>query len=798
MQKKILVVDNNPVIVTLMENFLLAQGHEVRSASCGLEGLGVLSTYTPDIMFVDLIMPNIDGRKFCEVVRNNPSFDHIVIVILSGVAAEEDIRVSEFGADYCIAKGPFAKISPYILDTLERTRPTQNDPSEKDPGIMGLEHIYRREVTNELLVSQGHLLLILENMSEAVVEFNEDNKIVDANLAALSLIHKKKEEILSGDFLDIFNEIDRESIKGIISKAKQDVKIKKLENYIKVNNHHIFLSILPVLDEYRTFFIAVAQDVTDLVKKESELEDALEREKKAGKSKSAFVANMSHEIRTPMNAILGMTNLALQAELPPKVNEYLSIIKSSSNILLGIINDILDFSKIESGRLDIETIKFNLHDILTNLLAMFQIKAREKGVEFILDVEDDVPDALLGDQLHLGQVLVNLIGNAIKFTEKGSVSLKIRNESPSGGRAQILFSVCDTGIGIVPGKVKTIFDTFSQAEKSTSRNFGGSGLGLTISKKLVELMGGEITVDSTPGKGSTFSFSIPFAVQVREPEIFSEVYTNKKILVVDDEVSILSMLEEILPTVGFDIDTATLPSVAMRKLHEHQEQGVPFDLVIMDYIMPEQDGFITAKMIRNDPKLAETPIIMQTGFFGKELSEQRAKQAGIDAILFKPVGIKLLIENIKNIFEKKESAQKSALPPQNDSIAKLQGLKVLLAEDNVFNQMLAREILEQAGITLELATNGKEAVEMASTQLSAILMDVEMPEMDGFEATRQIRQQPQFQKIPIIAMTAHALSGYREKCLEAGMDDYMTKPFQPEEIFSILARNISSSTENPI
>ncbi|MDH4331551.1 MAG: ATP-binding protein [Desulfobulbaceae bacterium] len=386
-----------------------------------------------------------------------------------------------------------------------------------------------------------------------------------------------------------------------------------------------------------------------------------EQAETANRSKSDFLANMSHEIRTPMNAIMGMINLALKRTLPPKVEGYLTVALNSSNALLGIVNDILDFSKIESNKLSIERIEFSLQDSLITLLEMFRESCRDKGLAFNLDVADDVPDLVIGDPLRLGQVLINLVSNGIKFTSRGEITVSIRCLDRDEASVRLRFQVRDSGIGIPPEKLSRIFDAFEQADGSITRNYGGTGLGLTICKKLVGMMGGEIGVDSSPGSGSTFYFELPFGL-----------------------------------------------------VAAHQVSG----------------------------------------------------------------------------FEKFNLVLSKTLPADKEAIHGLQGKKILLVEDNQFNQMLAQEVLGNEGIIVAVANNGREALAMLDDEVAAVLMDIQMPEMDGYEATRAIRGNQRFAKLPIIAMTAHAMSGDREKCLAAGMDDYVAKPFNPEEIFAVLARYV--------
>ncbi|MFA6901214.1 MAG: response regulator [Desulfurivibrionaceae bacterium] len=521
----------------------------------------------------------------------------------------------------------------------------------------------------------------------------------------------------------------------------------------------------------------------------------------ASQAKSEFLANMSHEIRTPMNAIMGVINLALKQQyLSPKVMEYLRIAKLSSNALLGIINDILDFSKIESGKLSIESIEFSLQDILVNLLEMFRESCRDKGINLNIDVAGDVPYLLIGDPLRLGQVLVNLLSNAIKFTSQGEITVIIHCLEKMEGSVRLRVQVRDSGIGIQPEKIATIFNAFEQVDGSTTRQYGGTGLGLTICKKLLQMMGGEINVDSTPGTGSTFCFELPLGLPAVSQASTAEAldFSGKRILVVDDEKYLVELMQAILEAHGFSVVSANRPSEALRLLREETIPATRFDLILLDLMLPEQDGISTAKIIRSEIRLQDIPIIILTGM-GNDLEEQRAKQAGVNGFLRKPVSRSLLLNCINDILVEAMNGQSTSGKVEEGEAAKvLRGKKILLVEDNKFNQMVAQEVLVNAGMIVVVANNGREALAMLDDEVAAVLMDVQMPEMDGYEATRAIRQQPRFAKLPIIAMTAHAMSGDRETCLAAGMDNYVAKPFEPDEVFSLLARYIGGEqTEKP-
>ena len=526
---------------------------------------------------------------------------------------------------------------------------------------------------------------------------------------------------------------------------------------------------------------------------EEKLHQAVTAAELASKAKSEFLANMSHEIRTPMNAIMGVINLALkQQPLSPKVMEYLRIAKLSSNVLLGIINDILDFAKIESGKLSIECIEFSLQDILVNLLEMFRESSRDKGINLNIDVAGDVPDLLIGDPLRLGQVLMNLLSNAIKFTSQGEITVSIRCLEMTDESVRLNFEVRDSGMGIPPEKIATIFNAFEQADGSTTRQYGGTGLGLTICTKLVHMMGGEISVDSSPGKGSTFCFELPLRLsasrQVSQVEALN--FSGKRILVVDDDEYLVELMRVILESHGFSVVSAARPSEALRILRDETIPATSFDLILLDLMLPEQDGISTVRIIRGESRLRDIPVIILTGM-GNDLEENRARKAGANGFLRKPVSRILLLNCINDILGEamKEQATGGRVE-EGEASQVLRGKKILLVEDNQFNQMVAQEVLANAGIIVAVANNGREALAKLDDDVAAVLMDIQMPEMDGYEATRAIRQQPRFAHLPIIAMTAHAMSGDREKCLEAGMDNYVAKPFEPDEIFAMLVRYV--------
>ncbi|WP_462324720.1 response regulator [Desulfoplanes sp.] len=640
---------------------------------------------------------------------------------------------------------------------------------------------------------------IFENASEGMYQTSMDGTLLTANQAMIVTLGYDSFEEMTAGIHHIGEDMyeNPEERQAVIAALQETGKVQAMQVRMKHKDGHVFWGEINAhVQEYESgnrIIEGTLQDVT--IRREKEHAETRRRAaEEASKAKSEFLANMSHEIRTPLNAIMGLTDLVMRTNLLSNQEEYLKKIKISSKSLLAVINDILDFSKIEAGRLELETVTFSLYEVMSNISEMFAYTAHEKELELLVSIDKETPCALLGDPVRLGQILINLTGNALKFTHEGEVTISVApdadQEGLTGDEIRLRFAVQDTGIGIPDDRLQTIFDSFTQADGSTTRKYGGTGLGLTICRQLSRLMDGDIGVTSDKDAGSCFSFSAVFTRQPADQQIAlspPKDLRGLRVLIVDDNRTALDIMQGSIAAFSMEAVTASSGTEALKIL---ENTAKPFDLVILDWKMPGLNGLETAREIRQKLKLEKMPVMCMVSAYGREDLIQQSDKTFLDAFLHKPVNQSLLFDTIMDLFGRHDYAVSGDNGGRQEdiSVADLTGVRVLLVEDNLINQEVALEWLHSAGVTTSVASDGKKALKALEQEIpDVVLMDVQMPEMDGFEATGYIRKDARFDTLPVIAMTAHALKGDKERCMDAGMNDYLTKPIDPDKLFATLA-----------
>jgi len=658
----------------------------------------------------------------------------------------------------------------------------------------------QRQAQEALRTSEMRYRTLYDSSRDAIMVLTPTEGFLSGNPAAIKIFGcRDEEEFTSCTPADLSPEYQPD---GVLSGAKAQqmmaTAMKEGSHFFewkhrRIDDSEFFATVLLTLLELegKDYLQATVRDITDQKLAAEELRVAKEAAEAANEAKSEFLARMSHEIRTPMNAVIGMTELLLDTDMSPTQHEYLGLVRESAESLLSVINDILDFSRIEADKLELGSTTFDVRESLGDTMKALGIRAHAENLELACRFASEVPERLVGDLDRLRQIIVNLVGNAIKFTDEGEVLLNVEVESRSDNDVDLHFSVTDTGIGIPPEKCSTIFDAFEQVDGSRTRKFGGSGLGLAICSRLVGMMGGQIWLESEVDRGSTFHFMVPFVVQMddsaKPPSVEPAVLENMPVLVVDDNATNRRILSEMLGR--WTLKPTATPDVAtgLERLRQAAQTGAPYRLVLTDLHMPERDGFALVEEIRQDSELQDAIVIMLTS--GDDVGDlDRCEQLGVAARLLKPIKQSELFDAIMQslgecVFESE--------PLEVDAPEREQrSLDVLVAEDSLVNQKLVKAILDGRGHRVTLASDGEEALTAVQDQnFDVVLMDVQMPVMDGFEAVAKIREMERSNggHTPIVALTAHAMKGDRERCLEAGMDGYVSKPIHSKQLFEVIA-----------
>jgi two-component system sensor histidine kinase/response regulator len=625
---------------------------------------------------------------------------------------------------------------------------------------------------------------MVSGMDEGVLYVDKDNRMMQVNESFLNFFNKRKLDIVTKNLLDFDFGLSKDEFKTHISRFKKEAPSSQAEQKTSIKGKDTVVRLQPIYlrEEYQGMIVLIKEETEGVVVKQDS--------DSATTAKNEFLANISHELRTPMNGILGMADLALGTDLNPEQLEFVKGIKSSAESMMTLVNDILDFSKVEAKKVELESTNFNLQDFIYETVSALGLQAHKKKLELICDIPASINYSVIGDPGRMGQILTNLVSNAIKFTQHGEIVLSVEEESKTEDDVTLLFTVTDTGIGISESNQQVIFDVFAQADGSMTRKFGGTGLGLAICSQLVDVMSGKIWVESEEGAGSKFFVSVPFKLikdKTQEPQ-HTEPFDLKGLpaLVLDDNAKALDTISELLSRWNLKITKSSSAGDAMSHLDRATSENNPYSIILFDPYLPGTDSFMFLDYIKHIPDLTKTMIVM-VGSRGSRGDADPWLKLGVSSFLAKPIKMSDLAEGINTILGTPKKAEAQPEAPKEQHTEKSQECyRILIVEDNMVNRKVAHFMLEKKGHEVTGVENGKEAITALENNIfDLILMDVQMPVMDGLEATATIRKKEEStdDHIPIIAMTAHAMKGDRERCLEAGMDDYTTKPLNPEELF---------------